>query len=244
MEARQTENASVTKTMEGFRLAVHGSKDRTYRDAQLDDYSGLSRRNFPHRSLTLSLRVRASGSSIPGTWGFGLWNDPFGMSLGFGETPFRLPALPNAVWFFHASKENHLSFQDAKPANGFLAQAFCSPRFHPLLIPAGIALPFARASTRRMLGKVINEASLALSVDVANWHDYRLEWRANRCAFWVDQAPVFESSVSPNPPLGVIIWIDNQYAAFTPEGKIAWGVLEGREEWLEIKNLEIKKSPE
>ena len=53
----------------------------------------------------------------------------------------------------------------------------------------------------------------------------------------VDGVQVFESPVSPNPPLGLVIWIDNQYAAFTPEGKISFGVLEGNEEWLEIEDL-------
>jgi hypothetical protein len=49
--------------------------------------------------------------------------------------------------------------------------------------------------------------------------------------------------VSPNAsrPLGVIIWIDNQYAAFTPEGKIAFGVLEGEDEWLEVEELVISE---
>ena len=77
-------------------------------------------------------------------------------------------------------------------------------------------------------------------MDVTQWHGYKLEWSPKRVLFYVDDALVFESPVSPNPPLGIIIWIDNQYAAFTPEGKIAFGVLEGKEEWLEIKGLEIK----
>src|SRR5574342_1167824 len=82
-----------------------------YRYAQIHDYFGLPRRKFPHHALTLRLSARTSSDAIPGTWGFGLWNDPFGLSLGFGGNPFRLPALPNAVWFFGASKENYLSFR-------------------------------------------------------------------------------------------------------------------------------------
>jgi hypothetical protein len=39
--------------------------------------------------------------------------------------------------------------------------------------------------------------------------------------------------------LGVIIWIDNQFAAFTPEGKISAGVLESGEEWLEVEEIVI-----
>ena len=79
------------------------------------------------------------------------------------------------------------------------------------------------------------------SVDVTQWHEYRLEWSPTRVLFYVDEALALESPVSPNPPLGVIIWIDNQYAAFTPEGRIAFGVLEGNEEWLEVENIVINK---
>ena len=51
---------------------------------------------------------------------------------------------------------------------------------------------------------------------------------------------MFESAVSPNPPLGLVIWIDNQYAAFTPEGKIGFGVLANPEPaWLEVKDIEL-----
>jgi hypothetical protein len=231
-----------------------GPKDH-YRLAQLDDYAKTPRRHFPWRSpSSLSLNARASSASIPGTWGFGLWNYPFGMSLGFSEDGFRVPALPNAVWFFHASKENYLSFRDAsaapqkngasawrgESANGFLAQTFRSPRFHPLLIPAGLALPFSRKTARRMLGRVIGEDGVRLGVDVTQWHKYRLDWREDRVSFEVDDAPVFDSTVSPKAPLGLVIWIDNQYAAFTPEGKIGFGVLENSEPaWIEIKEIEI-----
>jgi hypothetical protein len=56
----------------------------------------------------------------------------------------------------------------------------------------------------------------------------------------VDEVRVFESSVSPNPPLGLVIWIDNQFASFTPDGKIGFGVLENPEPaWLEISDLNL-----
>ena len=244
MKGRATKNASVQPLINGWRLAVQKGDSSGYRDAQLDDYSQLPRNQFPHRSLRLSLRAKTSSLSPAGTWGFGLWNDPFGLSLGFGGNPFRLPALPNAVWFFYASPQNYLSFTNDKPAQGFLAQTFRSPKFHPLLIPAGLlALPFSRKLTRKLLSKVIDEDSAAISVDTTQWHGYRLEWTRSgkRVSFYVDDALMFESPVSPNPPLGVIIWIDNQYAAFTPEGKIAFGVLEGEEEWLEVEDIVISE---
>ena len=236
MKARTTPGAAIEKTEKGYLMKIPAGDSSSYRFAQIDDYFGLPRRNFPHHSLTLSLRARTSSLSLPGTWGFGVWNDPFGMSLGFGANRFRLPTLPNAAWFFGASQENHLSFSD-KPAQGFLAQSFRSPKFHTSLIPAGLVLPFSPKTTRRMLSKVIAEDSSALGVDVTQWHSYKLEWSEKRVVWYVDEAEVFESPLGPNPPLGLVIWIDNQYAAFTPAGKISFGVLEGNEEWLEIEDL-------
>ena len=265
MNGRTTQNAKIEKTENGWRLGIQKGDSLIYRDAQLDDYSGLPRHKFPHRTLSVSLRAKVSSSSVAGTWGFGLWNDPFGLSLGFGGSPFRLPMLPNAVWFFYGSKENYLSFKNRQPqgfaptlpANGFMAQTFRSPKFHSLLILAGLVLPFSRKLARKLLSKLIQEDSFSFEdmsrqqaiglqsqsqgVDVTQWHGYRLEWSEKRVVWYVDEIPVFESPVSPNPPLGVIIWIDNQYAAFTPKGKIAFGVLEGGDEWLEIEDLEIKE---
>ena len=226
---------------EAYRLSIPAGLADKYRLAQLDDYTQSQRGQFPWRPpLSLSLSARASSDSIPGTWGFGLWNDPFGLSLGFGGNPFRLPALPNAAWFFGASSQNYLSFSEDKPANGFLAQSFRSPTFHPLLVLAGLALPFSRRTARRLLGKVIGEDGVRLGVDVTQWHRYRLDWREDQGSFEVDGVLVFESRVSPKPPLGLVIWIDNQYAAFTPEGKIGFGVLENPEPaWLEIKDIDV-----
>jgi len=253
----RVEEISSGDHRKAYRLVIPTGPASKYRLAQLDDYARTRRSRFPLRSpLSLSLAARTSSDSIPGTWGFGLWNDPFGLSLGFGGNPLRLPTLPNAVWFFGASKESYLSFKSGQPqgsaggqpqgiaptfpANGFLAQTFRSPRFHPLLIPAGLALPFSRKATRRLMGRVIGEDGIALSVDVTQWHRYRLEWREMGVSFEVDDLQVFESPVSPIAPLGLVIWIDNQYAAFTPEGKIGFGVLENPEPaWLEIKDIEL-----
>lgn len=248
MRPHTTPGASVDAIPGGFRLAIPSGDNRRYRVAQLDNYTSLARRHFPaHPPRTLGLLARASASSLPGTWGFGLWNDPFGLSLGFGGNPWRLPALPNAAWFFYASRENYLSFGE-KPGNGFLAQVFCSPAIPPVWLGlAGIlALPVSpilatrksRASLRKLAGRVVREDGVRLGVDVTQWHGYRFEWSPKRVAFWVDDALVLESPVSPRPPLGMVIWIDNQYAAFTPEGNIGFGVLENTEPaWLEVKDM-------
>jgi hypothetical protein len=247
MKARATPNASVDKTSNGWILRIPKGDSRGYRLAQLDDYSHLSRHEFPHHSLDLSLRARTSAESASGTWGFGVWNDPFGLSLGFGGSPFRLPTLPNAAWFFYASPQNYLSFQDDKPAQGFLAQTFRRGEvlsslggITPPLLYAGLALPFSPQTTRQMLGRVIAEDGVAVSVDVTQWHGYKLRWSPTRVVFEVDDAVVLETSVSPRPPLGIVIWIDNQFAAFTPEGRISFGVLENPEAWLEIEDIVMR----
>ncbi|MCC7118078.1 MAG: hypothetical protein IT310_06090 [Anaerolineales bacterium] len=245
LKSRVTPHAQVQKTENGYLLKIPGGDASAYRFAQIDDYFWLARKKFPHQALTLSLRARTSAFPLAGTWGFGLWNDPFGLSLGFGGSKFRLPTLPNAVWFFGASAENYLSFSN-NPGNGFLAQVFRSPKFHPLLILAGLTFLFSKRITRKLLGKVIAEAAHPLaersqtpSVDPTQWHSYKLEWSKERTLFYVDDLLVFEAPFGPNPPLGLVIWMDNQFAGFTPDGKLSFGVLPNDEAWLEIADLEI-----
>jgi hypothetical protein len=82
-------------------------------------------------------------------------------------------------------------------------------------------------------------------VDVTQWHSYKLEWKESGVKWFVDDSLVFESPISPNPPLGLVIWIDNQFASFTPDGKIGFGVLENPESaWLEIGELSLCEPPD
>ena len=109
------------------RLEISAGPAGSYRLAQLDDTQGLMRRAFLHQApLQLELRARASHSQLPGTWGFGLWNDPFGLSLPGTAGGLRLPALPNAAWFFHASEQNSLTLEDDQPGFGWLTAVFQS----------------------------------------------------------------------------------------------------------------------
>lgn len=223
-----------------WRLTIPAGSAREYRVAQAENYPGLTRRRFPDRPpRTLSLRARVSNASVAGTWGFGFWNDPFGASL----RPFRpFPTLPNAAWYFYASPESHLSFREGTPPNGLLAQAFSSQPFDLRLIPAALALPFSRPAARHWLGRVIDEAGATVTVDPTTWHAYSLRWEPHRLTFQVDDEIVLESMVVPRPPLGLVIWIDNQYAAFTPEGRLAWGLLStDAAAWLEIEDLQLNQ---
>ena len=260
---RHSPGANVTATENGWRMDVPAGQASAFRLAQLDNYSALPRGRFPSRPpVTLSLRARVSSESHPGTWGFGFWNDPFEFSLGVRGRPFRLPALPNAVWFFHASKENWLSFKNTGqesesstfgnhpevelrdsefiPGNGFMAQTFRSPTFDLRLFLTALLFPFSRKAARKQLSRIIREDGVRVQADPAEWHLYRLEWSPKRVVCEVDNVRVLETSVSPRPPLGLVLWIDNQFAAFTPEGKIAAGVLANPEPaWLEIADFHL-----
>ena len=417
LNPRFTPGASVTPIADGgWHLEIPSGQRGQYRLAQLDDYSRLSRRAFlwrppltprEPRGVALSLRARVSAPDLPGTWGFGLWNDPFGFALGFGNTPGRLPALPNAAWFFHASPENHLSLQpchceegalpdeaipsqvqeiasgghtvlrsvqgktperprndpstgspvpaalaqagQASPANGFFAGTFRSPRwpspllarrlpalpnaawfFHaspenflslqpchceegalpdeaipsqaqeiasgghtvlrsvqgktperprndpltgspvpaalaqagqaspangffagtfrsprwpsPLLAPALLALPFlalrpASRFLRRLASRIVRQDGSAVSVDVTQWHEYSIRWHGDIVFFAVDGAEILRTPLAPRGPLGLVLWIDNQYAAWRPDGSLGYGTLENPSAWLEMDKL-------
>ena len=127
LRPRTTPNAEVCSLGDtGWRLTLPPGPEGEYRWAQLDDYLHRKRKDFLWRPpFRLKLRSRISSENVPGTWGFGLWNDPFSFSLGVGGASRRLPALPNAAWFFFAGDKNYLSFRDGSscqwvPDSGFL----------------------------------------------------------------------------------------------------------------------------
>jgi len=200
----------------------------------------VARRSFAHTSLDLSLRARVSSASVPGTWGFGVWNDPYRMSVGPGENLFHALTLPNAAWFFFSPPQSYLSFRDDKPAQGLLAQTFRSAPANLIqLFGASLIFPFSRVRARRRLSRLIDEEAVPVEVDVTGWHAYRMKWEVERVLFEVDGQVLLETAVSPLAPLGTVIWIDNQYAAFTPTGKVAFGVLENPAAWMEIEDLRL-----
>ena len=93
---------------------------------------------------------------------------------------------------------------------------------------------------RAIIRRIITEDSKHLELNVTQWHEYRLRWNLSRVEFSLDGVPVFETETSPKGPLGLVIWIDNQFAAFTPDGKIQAGTEENPvPAWMEIADLEI-----
>ncbi len=246
---RFTKDAKVLQTGSAtWRLEIPAGTARGYRLAQLDDYQKQSRHAYPRRSpFTLILRARASQRNIPGTWGMGLWNNPFGMALFSGSEGILLPVIPNAAWFFFASQENYLSLRDDIPAWGALAATFRSPHWSALwLAPGALAAPLLLIHPlarllRRLSRKVIQQDALQLALDPTEWHTYRLDWQAGRVLFWVDDGLTFETSVVPHAPLGCVIWIDNQFASFRADGNLRFGSLANPESaWIEIEDLQLE----
>jgi len=192
------------------------------------------------------VRARASAPETPGTWGFGLWNDPFSFSLGFGGAGRWFPALPNAAWFFFASPPNHLSLRDDQPGCGALAQVFRSPRLPGPLLGLGLpAAPFllwppTARLLRRLARKVVRQDGVALELDPTVWHTYTFTWQAEQVSFRIDHRTVFTTHLKPRGPLGLVLWVDNQYAAFTPAGRLGYGFLENPEPaWIEVAEVVI-----
>lgn len=248
LQPRQTPGASVLETGPGrWRMQIPGGPGGAYRWAQLDDYLHLTRRAFPYQPpVQLELRARVSADALPGTWGFGLWNDPFSASLGVGGTARRLPALPNAAWFFYAGPPNYLAFRDTHPAQGLLAATFAAPDLPlwlmapgALLTPLLLLRPAARL-LRRLARLLIREDAVLVPGDATAWRSYRLDWQPHRVTAWLDGAQIFSTPAAPRGPLGLVIWIDNQFAAFPPSGKLQMGTSQNPEAWLEIENIDIK----
>jgi hypothetical protein len=155
--------------------------------------------------------------------------------------------LPNAAWFFFAGQPNYLAFRDTHPAESFLAATFSAPHIPSLAFAPAIlalpllALPITALLLRRLAHLFIQEDGVSVPTDVTGWHIYRLDWLASEVRFFVDDQHLFTTQVSPRGPLGLVIWIDNQYAAFPPSGKLRFGTSPNPEPaWLEIEGLVVE----
>lgn len=246
LRARMTAGARIALRRAGcWTLRIPAGPAREYRVAQLDDYAALSRAAFRWRPpVGLLLEARASAADLPGTWGFGFWNDPASVQLGLGGTARRLPALPNAAWFFYASPPNHLTLRDDQAAHGLLAATFASPRLPwPLLLLGLPAIPLlAWSPTARLLRRaarsLVRESAVRLDLDPTVWHTYALAIEPGEVRFAVDGADRFSTPVTPRGPLGLVLWIDNQYMAFPPDGRLRFGTLANPEAMLELRDVE------
>lgn len=244
-----TSGARIIKLgQDGWRLEIPpGSPDR-YRLAQLDDYGYVRRSKFKiQKKMKLELTARASNKKLPGTWGFGIWNDPLSMGILSSLRGFRWPAMPQAAWFFYAGPGSYLSLRNDLPAEGWIASTFNSTRRSLLslsmrlpLLPL-IFIPSVNKKLRNYLSSIILQDAETIPVKVTEWNRYALVWEPERSIFKVNGEKVLDTKTSPNAPLGIVIWIDNQYAAWTPEGRIRYGMSgSSHPSWIELKNLLVE----
>jgi hypothetical protein len=243
-----SDSMAETSSDDALILTIPTGRKGKYRWAQFDDYLHRPRRNFEWVApCRLSLEARCTNPVHEGTWGFGFWNDPFNTSLGINGSVRRLPALPNCAWFFYASEHNYLSFHNHLPAQGFLAVTFSSPLIPPVLFGLGIPMipllffkKIARIA-RYGLGVLIHQDAVQIPVDTTKWHTYQIDWHKKMVVFSIDHQIVLETNISPHGKQGLVIWVDNQYAAFPPDGQLLFGTLASTvSTTLEIQNLQME----
>jgi hypothetical protein len=230
------------------RLAVGSSQGSGYADAQLDDYHTGSRsfRWKPPLRLTLRARFSQPSEMLRGTAGFGFWNDPVGMTGRFRLRP------PQAVWFFLAAAPARMPLVLDAPGQGWMASTIGLRGASFLRLAALSPLLVAGMRHTRLSVRVwqwmrqqmrLSGQPLALSGErLADWHEYSLIWARDRATFLIDDVLVARLPFAPSGPLGLVIWIDNQYLVATPQGELRSGVTECPEQWLEISELRIEGS--
>ncbi len=229
-----------------LRCVVGGASADQYSDAQITDYQGLPRREFPWQP-PLRMEVRAWASHgvehLRGTAGFGFWNEPF-VPVGH-----KLPRLPRVVWFFFGSPPNDMALAKGVPGWGWKAATLDAARLPFLLLapfaPVGFLLMRVPALYRRLWPlsqRAIGASEARLPVDLDVPHTYTLEWLPDAVVFHVDGAPVHTAPASPRGPLGFIAWMDNQYAVVTPQGRFRFGRVETpAQQWLALDRVTIQQ---
>ena len=160
-------------------------------------------------------------------------------------------AGPNVVWFFYASPPSDMALVEGVPGRGWKAATLNTGRLPPfVLAPAalaaivltrvpGLGRPIMTAARRAVQA---HEAPLD-NVPLTDWHNYALAWQPGEAVFGVDGVERLRSPAPPRGPLGLVIWIDNQYAIASREGKFRFGLCPAIEEqWLEVEDLRVEPS--
>lgn len=90
---------------------------------------------------------------------------------------------------------------------------------------------------------LIRASEARIDVHLAEWHTYELTWTHAGAEFRVDETPILHVARTPDPPLGFVAWIDNQFAIISPEAGVRFGVLPVLEpQSLELADLVLEDS--
>jgi len=231
-------SANVSQIAPGhWRLQVNGTAQQ-YCNAQLDDYHHLPRRAFPwHPPVRLSLWAKLPVGH-QGTWGFGWWNAPY------SPLTSAMPARPASAWFFSNGKGNMAWTPQSHPT-GFKAatletrtwQSLMIAPFTPLILLANRQPRLYRWLWSRLIPHLgLTESMVAIHDD--DWHHYVIDWHVDSVTWTLDGTPIAHSPYAPRGPLGLCIWIDNQWLTATPDGQFDWGLVDTTGT-LEIRDVTI-----
>jgi ligand-binding SRPBCC domain-containing protein len=208
-----------------------------YADAQIDDFGQSGKfHNRPGTTLNVQARFSHTADSLLGTAGFGFWNAPY------GDPSFKRIALPQAVWFFFASRPADLPFAPGSPGRGWFAGTIAASTGRGLIAVASAPMMLVLnqfSVLRRRLWPAFRHqlgiASVPLYLDMRLWHEYRIDWQKDHCRFEVDGQTVLLAEQSPRGPLGFVCWLDNQYLVLSPQGRFRTGTLAlPEEQFMEV----------
>jgi hypothetical protein len=165
-------------------------------------------------------------------------------------THLHVPALPRAIWFFYASPPSNMALAIDTPGWGWKAATIdAATLLFGLLTPtAPLAVPLMHIDWlyRRLwpLGQhAIRVSEQQIEFPMADWHIYTIDWGTQSARFSVDGCPILVCNTPPRGPLGLVIWIDNQYMQLTPQGHLRHGRIgKPGQQWLELDWLAIEES--
>ncbi len=99
---------------------------------------------------------------------------------------------------------------------------------------------FYRRDPPAQRGRTMTVGVQIASVYPTSSRTYEIEWQANSVRFVVDGASTLITDRAPPGPLGFVLWVDNQWLVFTPDGALGAGVAElGNAQWLDIAELKL-----
>lgn len=245
---------TLTIAASALRMSMPAAKVGLYTNAQIDDYAGRVRADFPWKPpLRMTVRARSShpaataqssvesSNILRGTAGFGFWNYPFSVR---GD----ILMLPESLWFFYASPPSNMALVPNIPGWGWKAQVVHSMRAGALAATAPMALSAAWARltgetgpAARWMQRLSGASEAILNAAMDEWHTYSIEWQHHEAAFRVDERLVQTVLNPPTRPLGFVAWLDNQYAVATPRGVLRFGTTASGPQWFELDSVSIEQ---
>ncbi|MBI3732779.1 MAG: family 16 glycosylhydrolase [Chloroflexi bacterium] len=231
--------AWVVEQANSLNLVVGPAPAGSLSDAELNDHRLYERGHWVWRPpLRLTVRARASHGSgaLKGTAGFGFWNSPFAGDGSAADSP-------QAVWFFYASPESHMTLSADGHGSGWRAQVLNAPSVPRWTVV--IANQLWRISPLRSLLFRAAQAQVGggegiIASRFDEWHTYRLDWLRARVVFFVDGQPIFRAASSPRGPLGFVAWMDNSVLSLRAGGMASGNTAVMEHQWLELSEVTIE----